>query len=324
MIVVVGGVMPDEDVVALKQLGVREILLQDTPPEEIVETLTQLVAERGPRWSDGRWTWNPGSFPPRYDDAYSARAQPLLVPGARDDAGGGSRGARSCAPAGGLPLRLREARSTGANGTRPASIPTICARSRISRTRFRSITKRDLRALAGARAALRRLSLRARRRDLPHPRHERHDRPADRLRDRPRRLDAIANAHARIMWGMGIRPERHDLRRRHLQPLHGQLGRARRRRAARRQGFPFGAGAPGMTCALRAVAERVKPAAFYGTPTYALHLAETARRKGSTRASSACSVMFFSGEPGASIPGVRDRIEEPSARRCSIAARWPR
>jgi len=49
IITVVGGVMPDEDVVALKKLGVREILLQDTPPKQIVETLTQLVAERGPR-----------------------------------------------------------------------------------------------------------------------------------------------------------------------------------------------------------------------------------------------------------------------------------
>jgi len=49
IIVVVGGVVPDEDVVALKEIGVREILLQDTPPRQIVETLTRLVAERGPR-----------------------------------------------------------------------------------------------------------------------------------------------------------------------------------------------------------------------------------------------------------------------------------
>ncbi|MEX2163647.1 MAG: cobalamin B12-binding domain-containing protein [Sulfuricaulis sp.] len=49
IIVVAGGVMPDEDVVALKNMGVREVLLQDTPPRAIVETLSQLVAERGPR-----------------------------------------------------------------------------------------------------------------------------------------------------------------------------------------------------------------------------------------------------------------------------------
>jgi 2-hydroxyisobutanoyl-CoA mutase small subunit len=48
-IVVVGGVVPDEDVAALKGMGVKELLLQDTPPREIVATLTRLVAERGPR-----------------------------------------------------------------------------------------------------------------------------------------------------------------------------------------------------------------------------------------------------------------------------------
>jgi methylmalonyl-CoA mutase cobalamin-binding domain/chain len=49
MIVVAGGVMPDDDVRELKRLGVREVLLQDTPPQAIVETLTRLVAERGER-----------------------------------------------------------------------------------------------------------------------------------------------------------------------------------------------------------------------------------------------------------------------------------
>jgi methylmalonyl-CoA mutase C-terminal domain/subunit len=49
IIVIAGGVMPAEDVAAIKQMGVREVLLQDTPPQRIVETLTRLVAERGPR-----------------------------------------------------------------------------------------------------------------------------------------------------------------------------------------------------------------------------------------------------------------------------------
>ena len=44
-----GGVMSDEDVAALKQMGVAEILLQDTPPETIVATVRGLVAARGPR-----------------------------------------------------------------------------------------------------------------------------------------------------------------------------------------------------------------------------------------------------------------------------------
>jgi methylmalonyl-CoA mutase C-terminal domain/subunit len=49
IIVIAGGVMPAEDIAAIKQMGVREVLLQDTPPQAIVDTLTRLVAERGPR-----------------------------------------------------------------------------------------------------------------------------------------------------------------------------------------------------------------------------------------------------------------------------------
>lgn len=49
IIVIGGGVMPNEDVARLKAQGVKEILLQDTPPERIVETIRRLVAERGPK-----------------------------------------------------------------------------------------------------------------------------------------------------------------------------------------------------------------------------------------------------------------------------------
>lgn len=49
LVVVAGGVMPDEDVAELKKMGVSEVLLQDTPPQTIVETLKRLVAERGQR-----------------------------------------------------------------------------------------------------------------------------------------------------------------------------------------------------------------------------------------------------------------------------------
>ena len=47
--VVAGGVIPDDDVRALKKLGVAEVLLQDTPPDEIVSTLESVVVRRGPR-----------------------------------------------------------------------------------------------------------------------------------------------------------------------------------------------------------------------------------------------------------------------------------
>ena len=49
IIVVGGGLMPDDDVAALKRIGVAEVLLQDTPPATIVDTMRRLVAERGPR-----------------------------------------------------------------------------------------------------------------------------------------------------------------------------------------------------------------------------------------------------------------------------------
>lgn len=49
VILVAGGVMPDEDVVELKRMGVKEVMLQDTPPDAIVKTLKSLVEERGPR-----------------------------------------------------------------------------------------------------------------------------------------------------------------------------------------------------------------------------------------------------------------------------------
>ena len=48
-VLVGGGVIPDEDVEALKAMGVDEILGQETPPDEIVRTVRDLVFERGAR-----------------------------------------------------------------------------------------------------------------------------------------------------------------------------------------------------------------------------------------------------------------------------------
>jgi methylmalonyl-CoA mutase C-terminal domain/subunit len=41
-----GGVMPDEDEVALKEMGVWEVLGQDTPPEKVVEVVRTCVSDR--------------------------------------------------------------------------------------------------------------------------------------------------------------------------------------------------------------------------------------------------------------------------------------
>jgi methylmalonyl-CoA mutase C-terminal domain/subunit len=46
ILLVAGGVIPDEDVPALRDLGVAEVILQDTPPEAIVARIRDLVAAR--------------------------------------------------------------------------------------------------------------------------------------------------------------------------------------------------------------------------------------------------------------------------------------
>jgi methylmalonyl-CoA mutase cobalamin-binding domain/chain len=49
ILVVGGGVIPDDDVEKLKGLGVKALMLQDTPPDAIVEMVRRVVAQRGPR-----------------------------------------------------------------------------------------------------------------------------------------------------------------------------------------------------------------------------------------------------------------------------------
>lgn len=49
ILVVGGGVIPDEDLPKLAAAGVKEILLQDTPPAAIVDMIRRVVAERGAR-----------------------------------------------------------------------------------------------------------------------------------------------------------------------------------------------------------------------------------------------------------------------------------
>lgn len=46
IVLVCGGVIPDEDGPALREMGVADLILQDTPPETIVARLRALVAAR--------------------------------------------------------------------------------------------------------------------------------------------------------------------------------------------------------------------------------------------------------------------------------------
>jgi len=119
---------------------------------------------------------------------------------------------------------------------------------------------------------------------------------------------AIANAHARIMWGMGIRPGDTVFIAAIFSLYMGSWGTLAGAERLRCKAFPFGAGAPGMTARAATWLDAMKPRAFYGTPSFALHLAEVARGEGFEPRAFGLEVMFFSGEPGASVPGVRDRI----------------
>jgi phenylacetate-CoA ligase len=122
--------------------------------------------------------------------------------------------------------------------------------------------------------------------------------------------DAIANAHARIMWGMGIRPGDKVFIAAIFSLYMGSWGSLSGAERLRCKAFPFGAGAPGMTARAAMWLDLMKPQAFYSTPSFALHLAEVARAEGYDPRAFGLATMFFSGEPGASVPGVRDRIAE--------------
>jgi methylmalonyl-CoA mutase C-terminal domain/subunit len=47
--VVVGGVFPDEDVHAMKRLGVADVVTQDTPPTQVVTVIADVAVARQPR-----------------------------------------------------------------------------------------------------------------------------------------------------------------------------------------------------------------------------------------------------------------------------------
>jgi phenylacetate-CoA ligase len=120
----------------------------------------------------------------------------------------------------------------------------------------------------------------------------------------------IANAHARIMWGMGLRPGDMICVAAVFSLYLGSWGALAGAERLHAKAFPFGAGAPGMSARLVQWLHTMKPAAFYGTPSYAIHLAEVAREEKIDPRDFRLRCLFFSGEPGASVPGVKDRIEE--------------
>lgn len=120
----------------------------------------------------------------------------------------------------------------------------------------------------------------------------------------------VAEAHARILWGCGIRPGDLVMICSFFSLYMGSWGALAGIERLSATAFPFGAGVAGQTLMAVQWARDLKPAAFYSTPSYALHFADTALKEGIDPRSFGMRVLFFSGEPGAGIPSTRRKIEE--------------
>jgi phenylacetate-CoA ligase len=121
--------------------------------------------------------------------------------------------------------------------------------------------------------------------------------------------DNIANAHARVMWSMGIRPSDTVLVGSFFSLYLGSWGALIGTERLGARAFPFGAGVAGQTVRCINWMQQMRPTVFYGTPSYALHLAETALEHDVDPGSLGLRILFFSGEPGASVPPIRARLE---------------
>ena len=120
----------------------------------------------------------------------------------------------------------------------------------------------------------------------------------------------IAEAHARVLWGAGLRPGDRVMICSFFSLYMGSWGALVGTERLGATAFPFGAGVVGQTLMAVQWARDLRPTAFYSTPSYALHLAETARREGLDPRAFGIRTLVFSGEPGAGIPATKRLIEE--------------
>jgi phenylacetate-CoA ligase len=131
-----------------------------------------------------------------------------------------------------------------------------------------------------------------------------------------RDMDAIADDHARIMWSFGLRPSDSVFIGSILSLYVGSWGALMGAERLGASVFPFGAGVKGQTQQALSWIDQMRPTAFYGTPSYALRLAETARTMGFDPRKLGFGIMFFSGEPGAGIPATKKLIQETFGASC--------
>ena len=124
-------------------------------------------------------------------------------------------------------------------------------------------------------------------------------------------MDRIAEAHARAMWGFGMRQEDIVFIGSFFSLYWGSWGALLGAERLGAVAFPFGAGVPGQTDRAIEWMKEVKPTIFYGTPSYSLYIAERAKERGIDPAKDFnFRILFFSGEPGAGVPSTKKRIEE--------------
>jgi phenylacetate-CoA ligase len=128
--------------------------------------------------------------------------------------------------------------------------------------------------------------------------------------------ERIAEAHARILWAAGLRQQDLVLICSFFSLYLGSWGALAGVERLGATAFPFGAGVAGQTLMAVQWAREMKPTAFYGTPSYALHFAEIARREKIDPRSLGLRILFFSGEPGAGIPATKQLIEQTFGGAC--------
>lgn len=124
-------------------------------------------------------------------------------------------------------------------------------------------------------------------------------------------LERIAEAHARCMWNFGVRPEDTVFIGSFFSLYWGSWGALLGTERLGATAFPFGAGVPGQTERALEWLKEIKPTVFYGTPSYALYVAEKAKARGYDPLKDFnFRILFFSGEPGAGVPSTKRKIEE--------------
>jgi phenylacetate-CoA ligase len=124
-------------------------------------------------------------------------------------------------------------------------------------------------------------------------------------------MERIAEAHARIMWGFGVRQGDIVFIGSFFSLYWGSWGALLGAERLGAVAFPFGAGVAGQTDRAIEWMKEVRPTVFYGTPSYSLYLAEKAKERGIDPARDFnFRILFFSGEPGAGVPSTKKRIEE--------------